>query len=58
MDFALSEEQDAIFDMAHALGQSEIAPHARAWEAAGTITRDLWPKLAELGFGGLYVPKD
>ncbi|TMV68112.1 acyl-CoA dehydrogenase, partial [Thioclava sp. BHET1] len=58
MDFALSEEQDAIFDMAHALGQSEIAPHARAWEAAGTIPRDLWPKLAELGFGGLYVPED
>ncbi len=55
MDFALSEEQQAIFDMARAVGQAEIAPHARAWEAEGTIPRDLWPKLAELGFGGLYV---
>jgi len=58
MDFALSEEQQAIFDMAHAFGQEHIAPHARAWEAAGTIPRDLWPKLAELGLGGIYVSED
>ncbi|RYH11232.1 acyl-CoA dehydrogenase family protein [Tropicimonas sp. IMCC6043] len=55
MDFALSEEQQAIFDMARAFGQEHIAPHAAAWEEAGTIPRDLWSKLAELGFGGLYV---
>jgi len=58
MDFALSEEQQAIFDMAHAFGQEHIAPHARAWEAAGTIPRDLWPKVAELGLGGIYVSED
>jgi alkylation response protein AidB-like acyl-CoA dehydrogenase len=55
MDFALSEEQDAIFDMARAFGEAEIAPHAQAWDKAGEIPKDLWPKLAELGFGGLYV---
>ncbi|SNX67503.1 hypothetical protein SAMN05878503_101138 [Cereibacter ovatus] len=55
MDFALSEEQQAIFDMAHAFGQAEIAPHARAWEDAGTIPPALWPKVAELGLGGVYV---
>ena len=43
MDFALTEEQVAIFDMAYAFGQAEIAPHARDWEAAGTIPKDLWP---------------
>jgi alkylation response protein AidB-like acyl-CoA dehydrogenase len=58
MDFALSEEQSAIFDMARAVGAEEIAPHARAWEAEGTIPRALWPKLAALGFGGLYVPEE
>ncbi|MFZ5961436.1 acyl-CoA dehydrogenase family protein [Thalassococcus sp. BH17M4-6] len=58
MDFALSEEQTAIFDMAHDFGQDHIAPFARQWEAEGTIPRDLWPKLAELGFGGLYVSED
>ncbi len=58
MDFALSEEQDAIFAMAKAFGADRIAPHARAWEAAGTIPRELWPELADLGFGGLYVSEE
>ncbi len=58
MDFALSEEQTAIFDMARDFGAEHIAPHARAWEKAGTIPRDLWPKLAELGLGGVYVSED
>jgi len=58
MDFALSEEQTAIFDMARDFGAAEIAPHARAWEAAGTIPRALWPKAAELGMGGLYVREE
>ncbi len=58
MDFALTEESQAIFDMARDVGQAEIAPHARTWEADGTIPKDLWPKLAELGFGGLYVTED
>ncbi|MFZ9949409.1 MAG: acyl-CoA dehydrogenase family protein [Gemmobacter sp.] len=55
MDFAPTEEQQAILAMAREVGAEHIAPHARAWEAAGTIPRDLWPKLAALGFGGLCV---
>ena len=55
MDFALSEEQTAIFDMAKDFGTTCIAPFAREWEAAGEIPKTLWPQLAELGFGGLYV---
>ena len=58
MDFALTEEQSAIFDMARDFGAAEIAPHARKWEKDGTIPKDLWPKLAELGFGGLYVSEE
>ena len=58
MDFALSEEQQAIFDMARDFGQARIAPHARAWEEAGTIPRDLWSDVAELGLGGIYVSED
>ncbi|MFK7937991.1 MAG: acyl-CoA dehydrogenase family protein [Roseovarius sp.] len=58
MDFALSEEQTAIFDMAYAFGQDRIAPHARTWEADGTIPKELWPEIAELGFGGLYVSEE
>jgi len=58
MDFALTEEQSAIFEMAHGFGQEHIAPNARSWEAEGTIPKELWTKLAELGFGGLYVSED
>lgn len=58
MDFALSEEQQAIFDMAKAFGADEIAPHAREWEAAGTIPKELWPKIAALGLGGIYVSEE
>ena len=58
MDFALSEEQTAIFDMAYAFGQEHIAPHAQAWEKAETIPKELWPRIAELGFGGLYVSEE
>jgi alkylation response protein AidB-like acyl-CoA dehydrogenase len=58
MDFALSEEAQAVFDMARDFGEAEIGPHAQAWERDGTIPKDLWPKLAALGFGGLYVSED
>lgn len=58
MDFALSEEQTAIFDMAHAFGAEHIAPFARQWEKDEEIPKTLWPQIAELGFGGLYVSEE
>ena len=58
MDFALTEEQGAIFDMAYEFGQEHIAPFARQWEAEGNIPRDLWLKVGELGLGGLYVSEE
>jgi len=58
MDFALNEEQSAIFDMAHAFGQDNIAPHAQKWERDGTIPKELWPQIAELGLGGIYVSEE
>ncbi|MDX1743768.1 MAG: acyl-CoA dehydrogenase family protein, partial [Ruegeria sp.] len=58
MDFALTEEQTAIFDMAYDFGQENIAPFARQWEADGTIPKELWPQIGELGFGALYVSED
>jgi len=58
MDFALSEEQTAIFDMARDFGMAQIAPHARDWEAAGTIPKALWPEVAALGLAGIYVSEE
>ena len=58
MDFALSEEQTLIFDMAKGFGEENIAPNAEKWEAEGTIPKELWPQLAELGLGGIYVSEE
>ncbi len=58
MDFALSDEQEAVFEMARDFGARHIAPFARTWEAEGTIPKDLWPKVAELGLAGIYVTED
>lgn len=58
MDFSLTEEQQAIFDMAYAFGQENIAPFAQEWETAGTIPKALWPKVAELGLAGIYVSEE
>ena len=58
MDFALSEEQQMIFDMAYDFGQEKITPFADQWEEDGTIPKELWPEIAGLGFGGLYVSEE
>ncbi|MCP5076303.1 MAG: acyl-CoA dehydrogenase [Rhodobacteraceae bacterium] len=58
MDFALTEEQTAIFDMSYAFGQEHIAPFAQDWEAAGTIPKELWSEIAALGLGGIYVSEE
>lgn len=58
MDFALTEEQTAIFDMAKGFGDEHIAPFARQWEKDGTIPKELWPELGALGLGGIYVSEE
>lgn len=58
MDFSLSDEQVAIQEMAQSFGAERIAPNARTWEADGTIPKELWREIAELGFGGLNVSED
>ncbi|HEU0220892.1 MAG TPA: acyl-CoA dehydrogenase family protein [Paracoccaceae bacterium] len=58
MDFALSEEQEAIFAMARDFGAERIAPHAAAWEEEGEIPRDVLGEAAALGMAGIYVRED
>ncbi len=58
MHFSMSEEQTSIWDTSLAFGQVSIAPFARQWEGEGLIPKTLWPKVAELGLGGIYVSED
>ena len=58
MDFALSDDQVAIYDMAKGFGSDAIAPHAREWETAGTFPKALMAQFGELGLAAMYVPED
>jgi len=58
LNFALTDEQRMIFEMAYDFGQTQIAPHARQWEADGTIPRAALMAAAELGFAAMYVPEN
>ena len=57
MDFSLSEEQQAIFDMAHDFGQASIAPHAIAWDENGEMPKEMLREAAGLGLASIYVPE-
>src|ERR1044072_1109595 len=54
----LTEEQTLIRDTARAFAQEKVAPHVRAWEAAGEIPRALLREMGELGFMGMCVPAE
>ncbi|WP_022703490.1 acyl-CoA dehydrogenase family protein [Pseudorhodobacter ferrugineus] len=58
MSISLTEEQHAIFEMAQGFGAEKIAPFAREWEKAENIPKDLWPEVAALGLGGIYVSEE
>lgn len=58
MDFALSEEQLAIQDMARRFAEDELAPHAAEWDEKKHFPVDVIRKTAELGLAGIYTRDD
>ena len=58
MDFALTEEQRAFFDMARDFAAKELAPHAAQWDADAIFPVDTMRKAAALGFAGIYVNEE
>lgn len=38
--------------------ETEVAPHAEAWEAAGRIPREVFRRMGELGFLGITAPPE
>ena len=58
MDFALSEEQQAIRDMARAFAQEKLAPHAAAWDEDEIFPVEVLKEAAALGLAGIYVRDD
>ncbi len=58
MDFDLTDEQNAIFDMAKSFAEEAIAPHAIAWDQERHFPLDVIRNTAELGMAGIYVSED
>jgi hypothetical protein len=58
MDFALTEEQSAIFDMARSFAEEQLAPHAVEWDQTYTMPVDVLRAGAELGMAGIYVKEE
>ena len=58
MDFALSDEQEAIQDMARRFADDELAPKAAQWDEEKHFPVDVIKKSAALGLAGIYTRDD
>lgn len=58
MDFALSDDQMAIQEMARRFAAEELAPHAAEWDETSHFPVDVIRKSAELGLAGIYTSED
>ena len=58
MNFELSEDQRAYQDAARRFAESELAPHAAAWDAEAHFPTDVIARAGDLGFCGLYTPAE
>ena len=56
--FALTEHQRAIRDMARGFAAEEIAPHAIEWDQRKHFPADVIRRSASLGMGGICVRED
>jgi len=58
MDFALTDEQAAIQEMARNFAREELAPFAAEWDETKHFPVDVIRKSAALGLAGIYTRED
>jgi alkylation response protein AidB-like acyl-CoA dehydrogenase len=58
MDFALTEDQRSIRDLAQAFAADKLAPHSARWDAERYFPVEVMREAAALGFGGICVSED
>ncbi|TRY27198.1 butyryl-CoA dehydrogenase [Brevibacillus sp. LEMMJ03] len=57
MNFALTEEQEAVRRMVRSFVDKEIIPHIREWDANGHFEPSIMKRLAELELMGVCIPE-
>jgi glutaryl-CoA dehydrogenase (non-decarboxylating) len=57
IDFTLTEENRLVRDSARAFAEAEILPYIRDWDERGEVHREVFAKMAELGFLGAPIPE-
>ena len=58
MQFALTEDQIAVRDMAREFAAEKIAPFAQKWDEEKFFPVDVMREAAALGIGGIYIRDD
>ncbi len=58
MDFGLTEEQAAIFDMARLFGLNRLGPDAGHWDESKTLPLDVLREAASLGLAAIYASEE
>jgi len=58
MDFGLTHEQQAIFEMARAFAAEKLAKDALDWDQRGHFPEDVVRSVGALGLAGIYVKED
>ena len=51
------EDHEAFGESIRSFLEKEVVPHFPAWEEAGSVPRDLYTRLGEMGAVGIMVPE-
>ncbi len=52
-----TSEHNMFRDSLREFLKAEVVPHLDEWEKTGTIPKDIWPKMGEMGFLGVHYPE-
>jgi alkylation response protein AidB-like acyl-CoA dehydrogenase len=54
----LTEDQESFYELARGFADNEMRPFAQEWDEKAHFPVDVYEKLAELGFAGIFVGDD
>lgn len=58
MDFSLTSQQSRFREMVREFCKKELAPYSAKWNEKGEIPEEIFKKMFDLGFVGIFVPRE